>query len=94
MKDRVCGFKRYGLCNEQVVGVCMAFPFVFDGQKGDDEVEALFRDLGLLFGEFGLAECVEGKGNYSVDDWIRVCRKIRLFYDLNGGKSLVEAWWI
>ncbi|KHN44563.1 hypothetical protein glysoja_042712 [Glycine soja] len=90
LKDRVCGFKRYGLCNEQVVGVCMAFPFVFDGQKGDDEVEALFRDLGLLFGEFGLAECVEGKGNYSVDDWIRVCRKIRLFYDLNGGKSLVE----
>ena len=89
LKGRLCGFKRYGFCNAQVVGICLAFPFVFDGQKGD-EVEALFCDLGLLFGELGLAECVEGKGNNSVDDWIGVCRKIRLFYDLNGGRSLVE----
>ncbi|KAL5161486.1 Transcription termination factor MTEF18, mitochondrial [Glycine soja] len=89
LKGRLCRFKRYGFCNAQVVGICLAFPFVFDGQKGD-EVEALFCDLGLLFGELGLAECVEGKGNNSVDDWIGVCRKIRLFYDLNGGRSLVE----
>ena len=41
LKGRLCGFKRYGFCNAQVVGICLAFPFVFDGQKGD-EVEALF----------------------------------------------------
>ncbi|QCE04728.1 transcription termination factor MTEF18, mitochondrial [Vigna unguiculata] len=85
LKDRLCEFKRYGFCNVQVVGICLAFPFVFDGQKGA-EVEALFCDLRLLFGKFGLAGCVEEKGN-GVDDWIGLCRKIRLFYDLNGGKK-------
>ncbi|KAL2319925.1 hypothetical protein Fmac_028894 [Flemingia macrophylla] len=89
LKGTLCGFKRYGFCNVQVVGICLAFPFVFDGQKGA-EVDALFGDLRVLFGELGLAECVEGKGN-SVDDWHEVCRKIRLFYDLNGGsKNIVK----
>ncbi|KAK7382856.1 hypothetical protein VNO80_01981 [Phaseolus coccineus] len=88
LKGRLCGFKKYGFCNMQVVGICLAFPFVFDGQKGVD-VEALLCDLRLLFGKFGLAGCVEEKGN-GVDDWIGVCRKIRLFYDLNGGKNIGE----
>jgi len=88
LKGRLCGFKKYGFCNMQVVGICLAFPFVFDGQKGV-EVEALFCDLRLLFGKFGLAGCVEEKGN-GVDDWVGVCRKIRLFYDLNGGKNIGE----
>lgn len=89
LKGMLCGFKRYGFCNVQVVGICLAFPFVFDGQKGA-EVDSLFGDLRVLFGELGLAEWVEGKGN-SVEDWHGVCRKIRVFYDLNGGKkNIVE----
>ncbi|CAJ1948126.1 unnamed protein product [Sphenostylis stenocarpa] len=88
LKDRLCGFKRYGFCNVQVVGICLAFPFVFDGLEGA-EIDALFCDLRLLFGEFGLAGCVEVKGN-GVDDWVRVCKKIRLFYDLTGGKNFGE----
>ena len=49
----------------------------------------LFCDLRLLFRKFGLAGCVEEKGN-GVDDWVRLCRKIRLFYDLNAGKNTWE----
>jgi len=49
----------------------------------------LFCDLRLLFRKFGLARCVEEKGN-GVDDWVRLCRKIRLFYDLNAGKNTWE----
>ena len=41
LKGRLCGFKRYGFCNAQVVGICLAFPFVFDGQKGDEEGEGV-----------------------------------------------------
>lgn len=89
LKGRLCELKRFGFCNVQVVGVCLAFPFVVNGQKGG-EVDALLGDLRrLFFGEFGLAECVERKGN-SVEDWCGVCRKIRVFYDLNGGKNIVD----
>ncbi|TKY68942.1 Mitochodrial transcription termination factor-related [Spatholobus suberectus] len=88
LKGRLCDFKSYGFCNVQVVGICLAFPFVFNGQRGA-EVDALFCDLRVLFEEFCLAGCVEGKGN-SVDDWYGVCRKIRVFFDLNGGKNIGE----
>ncbi|XP_027334832.1 transcription termination factor MTEF18, mitochondrial [Abrus precatorius] len=80
LKGRLCWFKRYGFCNVQVMGVCLAFPSVFGGQLGS-EIDALLADLRLVFLDFDLEGCVEG----NVDAWYEVCRKIKVFYDLNGG---------
>ncbi|KAK7350423.1 hypothetical protein VNO77_09051 [Canavalia gladiata] len=85
LKGRLFEFKRYGFCNVQVVGICLAFPFVFSDHLGV-EVDGLLADLRLVFLDFDLAGCVEG----DADVWYEVCRKIKVFYDLNGGGKAVE----
>ncbi|XP_061370827.1 transcription termination factor MTEF18, mitochondrial-like isoform X2 [Gastrolobium bilobum] len=84
LKGRLCLFKRYGFCNAQVTGICLAFPFVFceeEGQLGA-LIDGLFSDLKVAFWDFDLAGSVEG----NVEAWHEVCRKIRVFYKLNGDK--------
>ncbi|MED6171380.1 hypothetical protein PIB30_040155 [Stylosanthes scabra] len=84
LKGMLCDLKSYGFCNVQVIGICLAFPFVF-GERGgvlDAEIDRLLADLRLVFLDFDLAGCVEG----NADSWYEVCRKIRVFYYLNGEK--------
>ncbi|KAF1888429.1 hypothetical protein Lal_00011200 [Lupinus albus] len=79
LKGRLCFFKRYGFCNVQVIGMCLAFPFLFLHEEEQGQFHGLLDDLKLVFLDFDLAGSVEG----SVDSWYEVCRKIRVFYDLN-----------
>ncbi|KAJ1439500.1 Transcription termination factor, mitochondrial/chloroplastic [Sesbania bispinosa] len=88
LKGRLCWFKRYGFSNVQVVGICFAFPFVFGGEEGQlgSEIDGLLTSLKLVFLDFDLAGSVEG----NVEAWHEVCRKIKVFYDLNGDKGFGE----
>ncbi|KAK7340402.1 hypothetical protein VNO77_21104 [Canavalia gladiata] len=91
LKSSLCGFKGFGFGNVEVVGICLAFPFVLseEGQVGV-EVDELFGELKILFLDFGLARYVEGE----VDSWHEVCRKLRFFLELNGWKGgLGELMW-
>lgn len=84
LKGRLCGLKRHGFCNVQVVGICLAFPSVLGTVEGAaSEIDGLLDDLRLVFLDFDLAGFVEG----NVDAWHEVCRKIKVFYDLNGDKG-------
>ncbi|XP_012569111.1 transcription termination factor MTEF18, mitochondrial-like [Cicer arietinum] len=88
LKSRLCGFKRFGFGNVEVIGICLAFPFVLveeEGEMGVVGIDGLFSDLKLIFLDFSLASSVEG----NVDSWHEVCRKLRLFFDLNGWKGKV-----
>ncbi|XP_057742692.1 transcription termination factor MTEF18, mitochondrial-like isoform X1 [Arachis stenosperma] len=85
LKGRLCVLKSYGFCSVQVIGICLAFPFVFGEQGGvlEAEIDGLLADLRLVFLDFDLAGCVEG----NADSWYEVCRKIRVFYNSNGEKG-------
>ncbi|WJX77359.1 hypothetical protein P8452_60679 [Trifolium repens] len=85
---RLCRLKRFGFGNVEVIGICLAFPFVLSeevGQKGVVGIDGLFNDLKLIFLDFSLGSYVAG----NVDSWHEVCRKLRLFYDLIGWKGNV-----
>ncbi|KAK7277125.1 hypothetical protein RIF29_18275 [Crotalaria pallida] len=90
LKGRLCWFKRFGFCNDQVIGICLAFPFVFGGGGGEEEeredrFHGLLDDLKLVLLDYDLAGSAEGNAG----SWYEVCRKIRVFYDLNGGKGKI-----
>ncbi|XP_061368541.1 transcription termination factor MTEF18, mitochondrial-like [Gastrolobium bilobum] len=80
LKSRLSVFKGFGFGNVEVIGICLAFPFVLceEGQGGVG-IDGLFNDLKLIFLDFALARSVEG----NVDSWHEVCRKLRVFFDLN-----------
>ncbi|CAI0445907.1 unnamed protein product [Linum tenue] len=82
--SRLHGFKDYGFGNTSVIGICMAFPFVLNGQPVE-EIDALFKDLKMLFMDFDLASHVEG----NLDAWYEMCRKLKMFYDLGCEKGRV-----
>ncbi|KAI4356667.1 hypothetical protein L6164_000671 [Bauhinia variegata] len=84
LKSKLGEFIKYGFSYIQVAGICFAFPHVLSeqGQAGT-ETDALFTDLKTVFLDFGLAGSVE----LNVDAWYGLCRKIRVFYDLYGGKG-------
>ncbi|XP_012567243.1 transcription termination factor MTEF18, mitochondrial isoform X1 [Cicer arietinum] len=85
LKGSLCLLKRYGFCNVQIVGICLTFPFVFGVEEGNlvDEIDGLLSDLRFLFLDFDFAASVER----NVNVWHEVCRKIKVFYDLNDGKG-------
>ncbi|XP_028754091.1 transcription termination factor MTEF18, mitochondrial [Neltuma alba] len=78
-------FKKRGFGNVEVVGICLAFPNILgkEGEEVDGEIDGLFTDLKSVFFDFELARYVEG----NIDSWHEVCRKIRVFYNLNGEKG-------
>ncbi|KAK4267857.1 hypothetical protein QN277_024585 [Acacia crassicarpa] len=80
LKSKLCEFKKYGFGNVEVVGICLAFPNIL-GEE--DEFDGLFTDLRSVFLDFELARSVEE----NIDSWHEVCRKIRVFYNLNGEKG-------
>ncbi|CAN0877677.1 Transcription termination factor MTEF18, mitochondrial [Linum grandiflorum] len=80
--SRVHKFKGYGFGNTSVIGICMAFPYVLNGEL-DGEMDALFNDLKIVFVDFDLGSSVEA----NVDAWFGMCRKLRLFYDLGCEKG-------
>ncbi|CAN1146059.1 Transcription termination factor MTEF18, mitochondrial [Linum perenne] len=82
--SRLHRFKGYGFGNTSVIGICMAFPYVLNGEFGE-EIDALFNDLKIVFVDFDLGNCVEG----NIDGWYGICRKLRLFYDLGCEKGKV-----
>ncbi|KAJ7950827.1 putative Mitochondrial transcription termination factor family protein [Quillaja saponaria] len=77
-------FKKHGFTNVSVIGICLAFPDVLseEGEVGG-EIDALLTDLKLICLDLDLESSVEG----NVDSWYEVCRKIRVFYDLNVEKG-------
>ncbi|XP_057450743.1 transcription termination factor MTEF18, mitochondrial-like [Lotus japonicus] len=86
LKGRLCGLKMQGFTNVQVVGICLAFPFVFCEQEGGEfggRIDGLLNDLKLVFLDFDLAGSVEGNAG----TWYEVCRKIKMFYDLSKGNE-------
>ncbi|KAL7203866.1 hypothetical protein ACSBR2_017008 [Camellia fascicularis] len=84
LSRKLHGFKDYGFGSVTVIGICLVFPYVLNGETElGNEISALFDDLGKLFVDFDLLNCVEG----NVDAWIEVCRKIKLFYDLGCEKG-------
>ncbi|KAK2351802.1 transcription termination factor MTEF18, mitochondrial [Trifolium repens] len=88
LNSRLCRLKRFGFGNVEVIGICLAFPFVLSEevcQKGVVGIDGLFSDLKLIFLDFSLGSYVAG----NVDSWHEVCRKLRLFYDLIGWKGNV-----
>ncbi|KAI3773537.1 hypothetical protein L1987_48067 [Smallanthus sonchifolius] len=68
-------YMEYGFTSSSLVGICLVFPRVLNG---DSEVEALVSDLKRVVVDFDLINDVDGE----VDTWIDLCRKIRLFYNL------------
>ncbi|XP_057435826.1 transcription termination factor MTEF18, mitochondrial-like isoform X2 [Lotus japonicus] len=84
LKSRLGELKGFGFGNVEVIGMCLAFPFVLseESQEGVG-IDELFSDLKLIFLDFGLGRFVEG----DVDSWHEVCRKLRLFIDLIGYKG-------
>ncbi|XP_027352251.1 transcription termination factor MTEF18, mitochondrial-like [Abrus precatorius] len=84
LKSRLFGFKGFGFGNVEVIGMSLAFPFVLseEGQVGV-EIDVLFDELKMVFLDYGLDKSIEG----DVDSWYEMCRKLRLFFDLNGWKG-------
>ncbi|CAL5380263.1 unnamed protein product [Camellia sinensis] len=84
LSRKLHGFKDYGFGSVTVIGIGLVFPYVLNGETElGNEISALFDDLGKLFADFDLLNCVEG----NVDAWIEVCRKIKVFYDLGCEKG-------
>ncbi|KAK1400762.1 transcription termination factor MTEF18, mitochondrial [Heracleum sosnowskyi] len=79
VNECLSGFKEYGFDGIMIIGVCLAFPFVFSRKCAlRGEVVALFDVLRIVFLDYELVKFVDG----NVDAWFDVCRKIRVFYDL------------
>ncbi|MFS7951147.1 putative transcription regulator mTERF family [Helianthus anomalus] len=70
----------YGFTSSSLIGVCLVFPCVLNG---DSEVEAVVSDLKRVVIDFNLVDDVDG----DVDTWIDLCRKIKLFYNLGCKKD-------
>ncbi|KAJ4952647.1 hypothetical protein NE237_029479 [Protea cynaroides] len=81
---RLNGFREFGFDNVSVAGICLAFPFVLNGNdEVIGQIDALFGDMRRVFLHFGLTSRVE----WNVDSWHEICRKIRVFYDLGCEKG-------
>lgn len=79
LRGRLNGLLEIGFSNQQLIGICLGFPVLLDGELGlGGEIDALLDDLKRVFVEFDLGNFVEG----NVDVWYEVSRKIKVFYDL------------
>lgn len=86
LSARLNGLLAIGFSNQQVVGICLAFPLLLDVELGSSgEIDALVDDLQRVFVDFDLGSQVEG----NVDVWYEVSRKIKVFYDLGVDKGKV-----
>ncbi|KAL4578679.1 hypothetical protein LXL04_014808 [Taraxacum kok-saghyz] len=72
-------FMGYGFTSSSLIGISLVFPHLLNG---DTEIDLLFYDLKRVIIDFDLINDVEG----NVDEWIDLCRKIRLFYNLDSSK--------
>ncbi|PWA36047.1 Mitochodrial transcription termination factor-related protein [Artemisia annua] len=73
LKEIWSNFISYGFTSSSLIGICLVFPNLLNGD------EALFKGLKRVIIDFDLISDVDG----NVDSWIDMCRKIRLFYDLD-----------
>uniref|UniRef100_A0A2P2PJZ8 Uncharacterized protein n=1 Tax=Rhizophora mucronata TaxID=61149 RepID=A0A2P2PJZ8_RHIMU len=80
LASRLSVFMDCGFSNVAVVGICLAFPCLLNGEFGD-----LLDDLKKVFFDFDLVSYVEE----NVDAWYEICTKIRVFYDLGLDKGKV-----
>ncbi|XP_043720758.1 transcription termination factor MTEF18, mitochondrial-like [Telopea speciosissima] len=81
---RLNRLREFGFDNVSVAGICLAFPFVLNGNDElVGQIDALFDDLRRACFNFGLASHVE----WNADSWYEICRKIRVFYDLGCEKG-------
>ncbi|CAK9146202.1 unnamed protein product [Ilex paraguariensis] len=85
LNERLCGFKDYGFNSVTIIGICLIFPYVLSEISELSEIDALFDDLKQILIDYDLVSFVEG----NVDAWCEVCRKIRVFYDLDCEKGKV-----
>ncbi|OVA04678.1 Mitochodrial transcription termination factor-related [Macleaya cordata] len=81
LTSRLDRFKNSGFDTVSVVGICLVFPFVLNGN--DVVSDELFDFLKRVILDFDLMSSVEG----NVDAWYEICRKIRFFYDLGCEKG-------
>ncbi|XP_058104359.1 transcription termination factor MTEF18, mitochondrial isoform X2 [Magnolia sinica] len=84
LKERLRELEALGFNRVSVVGICLAFPSVLDGNGSlGGGVDALLDDLKRVFFDFDLVGSVGG----NLDACYEVCRKIRVFYDLGCEKG-------
>ncbi|EXB37619.1 hypothetical protein L484_021825 [Morus notabilis] len=86
--ERFRVFKQYfGIDNLRVVGICLAFPYLLtvEGELGSC-IEAIFEDLEMVFLNFEMASCSVEE---NVDAWYKLCRKVKVFYELGCVKGKV-----
>ncbi|KMS99963.1 hypothetical protein BVRB_1g018050 [Beta vulgaris subsp. vulgaris] len=81
------GLLAMGFSNEQVVGICLAFPCLLKGEEVElnGEFDALLDDFKRVFVDLNL-------GNHlvqNVDVWYEVCRKVMVFYELGIEKGKI-----
>ncbi|XP_031392891.1 transcription termination factor MTEF18, mitochondrial [Punica granatum] len=76
LSSRLCELKNGGFSSDMVIAICFTFPRLLIAEGC--EFDALFDDLKRLLLDAGLESSVEA----NVDSWCKVCRTIRLFYEL------------
>lgn len=86
LSARLNGLLAMGFNNQQVLAICLAFPYVLKGDVGlSGEIDALLNDLKKILIGFCLGSSRDG----NMDVWYEVCRKMKLFYDLGVEKGKV-----
>ncbi|XP_074282610.1 transcription termination factor MTEF18, mitochondrial-like [Silene latifolia] len=86
LRGRLDGLVSLGFGNQQIIGICFAFPGLLKEQeKGglDCDYDALLDDLKRVFLDLDLESCMVGNS----DVWFEVCEKVKFFYELGVKKG-------
>ncbi|XP_020591715.1 transcription termination factor MTEF18, mitochondrial [Phalaenopsis equestris] len=81
--NRLQRFEALGFTRVSVIAICLAFPSTLSAVEEDVEIERLFRDLKVVFVDYGLDGCAGD----DVELLLRFCRRIRIFYDMCSWKE-------
>lgn len=83
------GFKKYGFSSVKIIGICLVFPFIIGGDPNlAGEIDSLLDCLQRLLVDTDLVNCVES----TVQAWVDVCKKVRVFYDLGSRKEKIAEF--
>ncbi|KAL0921635.1 hypothetical protein M5K25_008728 [Dendrobium thyrsiflorum] len=82
---RLQRFEVLGFTRVCVIAICLTFPSTLSAAEEDVETERLFRDLKIVFVDYGLDGCAGD----DVELLLRFCRRIRMFYDICSGKGFM-----
>ncbi|CAA6656417.1 unnamed protein product [Spirodela intermedia] len=87
--DLLISYENLGFDKVAVIGICLAFPSVLavDGISSGREIPALFEDLKRVISDFH----TEGSAEENVEAYFRLCRRIRVFYNLGCEKGAMGS---